>query len=81
LAAAVAVEEILARVDIERRPSFGMQRTEPDKLGVATGRPGNPVMLSQIIKERQVLFEFVDVLAHSAVLPQELSLGEDRRHS
>jgi hypothetical protein len=38
-------------------------------------------MLSQIIKERQVLFEFVDVLAHSAVLPQELSLGEDRRHS
>ena len=50
LATAVAVEEIFAGVDIERRPSFGMQRTEPDKLGTATGRPTGPVTLSQIIQ-------------------------------
>jgi len=35
LSAAMAVEDIFAGVDIERRPSFGMQRTEPDKLGAA----------------------------------------------
>ena len=53
LAAAVAVEEILACVDIERRPSFGVQRTEPDKLGAATGRLTGPVPLPQIIQQRQ----------------------------
>jgi hypothetical protein len=50
LAAAMAVEEIFAGVDIERRPGFGVQRTKPDKLGTATGRLTSPVPLPQIIK-------------------------------
>ena len=50
LAAAVAVEEIFASVDIERRPGFGVQRTEPDKLGTAAGRLTSPVPLPQIIQ-------------------------------
>ena len=50
LAAAVAIEEILAGVDIERRPGFGVQRTEPDKLGTAAGRLPAPVPLPQIIQ-------------------------------
>ena len=33
LAAAVAVEDIFARVDIERGPGFLVQRTESDELG------------------------------------------------
>ena len=49
-AAAVAVEEIFAGIDVERRPGFGVQGTEPDKLGTATGRLTGPVLLPQIIK-------------------------------
>ena len=67
LAAAVAVEEIFARVDVERRPSFPVQRTETDELGGAvTCRAGVPVLLPQIIEQRLALFEFFDVLAHGA---------------
>ena len=50
LAAAVAVEEIFAGIDVERRPRFGVQRTKPDKLGTATGRLTGPVPLPQIIQ-------------------------------
>jgi len=50
LATAVAVEEIFAGVDVERRPGFGVQGTKPDKLGTATGRLTGPVPLPQIIK-------------------------------
>ncbi len=45
LAAAVAVEEILAGVDIEGRPGFGVQRTESHELGPVTRRPGDPILL------------------------------------
>jgi len=48
-----------------------MQRTEADELGAVTCRPRNPVLLSQIIEQRQTLFEFFEVLAHGAVLPSE----------
>ena len=36
LPAAVAVENILARVDIERGPGLLVQRTESDELGAAS---------------------------------------------
>ena len=67
LAATVAVEEIFAGVDIERRAGFWVQRTESDELGAMTSTPGNPVLLSQIIEQRKALFEFFEVLAHGAV--------------
>ncbi len=50
LAAAVTVKEIFAGVDIERRAGFRVQRTESDQLGAVTGRPGGPILLSQIIE-------------------------------
>jgi hypothetical protein len=61
----VAVEEIFAGVDVERRSSFPVQRAESDELGGAvTRRAGVPVLLPQIIEQRSALFEFFDVLTH-----------------
>ncbi len=79
LAAAVTVKEIFAGVDIERRPGFRVQRTESDELGAVTDRPGGPMLLPQIIEQRQALFEFFDILVHGAVLPPETSVGEGRQ--
>ncbi len=67
LAATVAVEEIFAGVDVERRAGFRVQGTAADELGAMTSTPGNPVLLSQIIEQRKALFEFFEVLAHDAV--------------
>jgi hypothetical protein len=58
LAATVTVEEIFAGVDIERRASFRVQGTEADELGTMTGRSRDPVLLPQMIEQRQALFEF-----------------------
>ena len=49
LSAAVAVEDILARVDIERGLGLLVQRTESDELGAAR-RMTSPVMLPQILQ-------------------------------
>jgi hypothetical protein len=81
LAAAVAVEEIFAGVDIERRLGFRVQGTESDELGAVAGGPGDPILLPQIIEQQQALPEFFDVLAHGAVLPLEPSVGGGRQHS
>ena len=43
LAAAVTVENIFSRVDIERRPGLFVQRTEADQLEAARGS-ASPVM-------------------------------------
>ena len=77
LATAVAVEEIFASIDVERRLSFPVQRTESDELGGAvTCRAGVPVLLPQIIEQRLALFEFFDVLAHGAFSVRKPSVGE-----
>ena len=44
-----------------------MQGAESDELGAVTSRPGDPVLLPQIIEQRKALFEFFEVLAHGAV--------------
>ena len=80
LAASVAVEDILVRVDIERGPGFLMQRTEANILP-ATCRPTDPAVLLQIIEQRYPSFECFDVLAHSVFSPPRPSVGEIRRHS
>src|ERR1039458_9017908 len=64
-AAAVAVENILARVDIERRPGLLVQWTESDDLGSAR-RMTSPVMLPQIVQKRPPPLECYDVFAHGA---------------
>jgi len=45
-----------------------------------TDRPGNPVLLLQVIEQRKALFQFFDVLAHDAVLPLEASVGDSCQH-
>ncbi len=81
LTATVTVEEIFAGVDIERRAGFRMQGTKSDELGAVSGGPGGPMLLPQIIEQRKALFQFFDVLAHDAVLPLEVNVGEGRQHS
>jgi len=67
LSATVTVKEIFAGVDIERKGGFPVQRTEADELVAVTGRPGDPVLLPQIIKQRKALLEFFEILTHGAV--------------
>lgn len=81
LAATVTVKEIFAGVDIERRAGFRVQRTEADELGAVADRPGDPVLLLQIIEQRKALLEFFEILAHGAVLPLEANVGEGGQHS
>src|SRR5271169_7208786 len=81
LAATVTVKEIFAGIDIERRAGFRMKGTESDELGAVRGGPGDPILLPQIIEQRKALFQFFDVLAHDAVLPLEINVGEGRQHS
>jgi hypothetical protein len=51
-----------------------VQRTETDELGALTGRPSDPILLPQILEQRQALFEFFDILAHGVVLPPEANV-------
>ena len=44
-------------------------------------RPGGPTLLPQIIEQRQTLFQFFGILAHSAVFPLKANVGEGRQHS
>ncbi len=74
LTATMAVKEILAGVDIEGRPSLRVQRTESHELGALTRRPAGPILLSQVIEQRESLFELFEILAHGAFLPLETSL-------
>jgi len=78
LAATVTVEEIFAGVDIERGLGFLVQRTEADELGAVTGRPAGPILLPQIVEQRQALFEFFDILAHGVVGLRRRTLEEGR---
>src|SRR5665213_1653874 len=64
-AAAVAVENVLVRVDIERGPGLLVQWTESDDLGSAR-RMTSPVMLPQIVQKRHPPLECYDVFAHGA---------------
>ena len=75
LTATVAVEEIFASVDIERRAGIPVQGTEADELGTMTCRSCDSVLLPQIIEQRKALFEFFEILAHGAFA----SGGERRR--
>jgi len=77
----MTVKEILVSVDIERRPGFRVQRAESNEFGGVTRRPGGPILLPQIIEQRQALFKFFEVLAHGAVLPPPASVGEAHQHS
>ena len=78
LTATVAVEEIFASVDIERRAGIPVQGTEADELGTMTCRSRNPVLLPQIIEQRKALFEFFDIFAHGVICLRRRTLEEGR---
>ena len=56
LSATVTVKEIFAGVDVERRPGFRVQGTKSDEFWSLSSRPGGPVLLPQIIEQRNSPF-------------------------
>jgi hypothetical protein len=55
--APVAIEQILAGIDIEGRFSLAVERTEPDELLPMTGTAGAPSSPLQVVQQRELLFE------------------------
>src|ERR1700677_3269330 len=73
LPAAVAVEDILLCVDVERGPALLMQRTETHILPAAR-RPANPVLLPQVLQQGHSPSACLDILAQ-VFAPLKPSLG------
>ena len=74
LPAAVAVEDILVCVDVERGPALLMQRTETHILPTAR-RPANPVLLPQVLQQKLSPSAPAQISAHALFPPLEPSLG------
>src|SRR6202453_4234333 len=74
LPAAVAVEDTLVCVDVERGPALLMQRTETHILPTA-GRPANPVLLPQVLQQGHSPSACLDILAHAFFPPSEPQSG------
>src|ERR1700677_1925105 len=68
LPAAVAVEDILLCVDVERGPALLMQRTETHILPAAR-RPANPVLLPQVLQQGHSASACLNILAHALFPP------------
>src|ERR1039457_7399261 len=60
-ATTVAVEEIFARVDIERRTAITVERTESHELPAAGGGARGPVALPQIVQQGNALFKVLQI--------------------
>jgi hypothetical protein len=63
-AAAMAIEEILGGIYIERRPALAMQGTQSDKLLAIANRPRSPVEPSEILQQWHAVFERLHIAAH-----------------
>ena len=66
LPAPVAIEQVLARVNVEAGASVLMQGTESRELGANRGGPPAPVVPLQVRQQRNTLFEPFQILTHSA---------------
>src|SRR5512146_3002415 len=53
LAAAVTVEDVFSRIDVERGMRFPMQGTQADVFGMSADRPRPPVLPPQVIQQRE----------------------------
>src|SRR5262249_58541476 len=55
--ATVAVEQVFLRVDVERGLGFLMQGTQSHELGAGAGLMPSPMVLLQVLQQRNALFE------------------------
>jgi hypothetical protein len=62
--APVALEQILADIDVEGRAAFLVQGTQPHKLLPETGAARGPVVSLQVFQQRKALFEPFQILLH-----------------
>jgi hypothetical protein len=60
--AAVAIEQILAGIDIEGRSGFLMKRAESDELVLLTSPAGAPLPSPKVVQQGQLLFEVIEIL-------------------
>src|SRR5215472_4930616 len=81
LTTAVAVEQVLARIDVKRRARFRVQRTQPHELLAGASAAGGPVVLLQELQQRQALFEPFQILLHGRAFLPWSSVGEKPRSS
>ena len=66
LSAAMTVEQVLMRVDVEGGMGFLMQWTEADKLRASSNGMTGPVVPLEVLQQREVPFEPFQILAHGA---------------
>src|SRR5712691_6974665 len=64
---AVTVEQILAGIDIERRPGIPVQRAESHELLSCGDAATGPVAPLQVLQQRNTLFELFQILTHKVV--------------
>jgi len=63
-AAAVAVEDIFGRIEVERGMGFRMQWTQSDELLVGADWTCRPVTSPQIFQQRESLFQMLQATSH-----------------
>src|SRR5487761_2694660 len=74
----MAIEQILAGIDVEGRAAFLVQWAQPYELLRWPCRASCPVVLLQVFQQRNPLFEPLKIGAHDAVF---VSMDERRRRS
>jgi hypothetical protein len=74
--AAVAEEQILTGVDVERRACFRMQGTQPHQLRPGTSAMSPPVVPLQVLQQRDMLFEPIQIPAHGLIFPPTIERKE-----
>jgi hypothetical protein len=69
---AMAIEQILAGVDIKGRFRFAVERAESNELLLLTSTAGAPLPSPQVVQQRELLFEVFQILIHHGALLVEI---------
>src|SRR6516162_2301493 len=80
-AAAVAIEQVFLRVDVERGLGFLMQGTQSYELGAGADLMPSPMVPLQVLQQRNALFEPFQILAHGVHNPPSVRVGTLGCHS
>src|SRR6516165_703690 len=81
LTTAVTVEQVLAGIDVKGRARFRVQGTQPHQLLAGASAARGPVVLLQVLQQRQALFEPFQILLHGRAFLPWSSVGEKPRSS